>query len=150
LKKKKSQWEKFFSQVKKNFSHWNPSEKNFSSLVRKNFLTEIFFSSFFLYYFAFYTRKTPQNWKKQSVHLFSSFFLNAQIFFLLFVKIFSQVQSVEKKALEPFWNWVPSPIFSTSWTWKIIFSQQQKIFSLPKEKNKRTKYYYFQVPNVPL
>ena len=108
----------------------------------------------FLYNFGFYTRKIPKNWKKQSVHLFFSFFLNAQIFFLLFVKFFSQVHSVEKKALEPFWNfswpyghsklqnWVPSPIFSTSWTWKIIFSQQRKIFSLPKEKNKWTKYYY--------
>ena len=108
----------------------------------------------FLYNFGFYTRKIPKNWKKQSVHLFFSFFLNAQIFFLLFVKYFSQVHSVEKKALEPFWNfswpyghsklqnWVPSPIFSTSWTWKIIFSQQRKIFSLSKEKNKWTKYYF--------
>ena len=124
---------KFFSQVKKIFP--------------MNNLT-------FLYNFGFYIGKIPQNWKKQSVHLFFSFFLNAQIFFLLFVKIFSQVHSVEKKALEPFWNfswpyghsklqnWVPSPIFSTSWTWKKYFSQRQNFFSLPKEKKRWTKYYW--------
>ena len=104
-------------------------------------------------WFCILCTEKPSKLKKAICSFIFHFFSKcSNFFFLLFLKFFSQVHSVEKKALEPFWNFswpyahsklqkrVPSPNFSTSWTWKITFSQQQKMFSLPKEKNKQTKY----------
>ena len=125
--------------IKKKWRKKNLSEKNFSHKWRKNFLTsKIFFLLMkffspmnklsFLYNFGFYTRKIPKNWKKQSVHLFFSFFLNAQIFFLPFEQIFPRFIRKKKNWLwnpleflvacghSKFQNWVPSPIFSSLWT----------------------------------
>ena len=97
--------------------------------VRNIFLTRISINFHFFFIILHFIHGKPLKIeKKQSVHLFFSFFLNAQIFFLPFEQIFPRFIRKKKNWLwnpleflvacghSKFQNWVPSPIFSSLWT----------------------------------